>query len=464
MTLALAQSSPEPLYERPRKLVPRILALLFFTLAGVFMVAGIGSFTAAYLRSNDMPDGFAWKSPADQVSPGQLDPAVALLVLTDATADDTLDQTFEAGDLESAYALVAYDPRLSDPARVGALLQLGSQYSAAKNLRRAAWSYEGAALLAILSPMLSDFSRTETLLTASAGLRAADAKDAARRALDQANLIAVYSPALRRQQRASRLNQIANAYDSLNLAGIADQARNKAQEAASAPETLVNPRTPFIPIPGSLPVSTSLAQLKHRRAAAASQLIDDVAIDKPKSLSNWPQDSLNQLKYALLQEDDARTEYYTQQFPAARDSFAQIALLLDKANWLALKYRAARGGFGAMIVPEWTKNSNSISDDLSDTWLDVYRVFQSQTDALSSVQDVNQAAEDILKQELIAARWGWSQQLEPDLRDALAKVTTRLHDGSVPALRLDSVSRNNRTLFLLVPDELVGRAASGLPQ
>lgn len=464
MTLALSHSSPESFPTRSRKIVPRLLALVFFALAAIFMVAGIGSFTGAYLRSNDMPDGFAWKLPADQVSTTQLDPAIALLVLTDAPADDTLNQTFESGDLESAYALVAYDPRLSDAARVGALLQLGSQYSSAKNLRRAAWSYQSAALLAMLSPLLSDFSRTETLLTASAGLRAADAKEAARRALDQANLIAVYSPALRRQQRASRLNQIANAYDSLNLSGIAEQARSKAQEASSAPETQVSPRTPFVPIPGSLPVLTTLAQLKHRRASAALQLIDDVASDKPKSPSQWPQDSLSQLKYALLQEDDARTEYYTQQFPAARDSFVQIALLLDKANWLALKYRAARGGFGAMIVPEWTKNASAIADDLSDTWQDVYRVFQKQTDALSNVQDVNQATEDILKQELIAARWGWSQQLEPDLRTALANVTTKLRDSSVPALRLDSVSRNNRTLYLLVPDELVGQAARGLPQ
>ncbi len=465
MTFALSQLSPESIGERRGKLLPRLIALLFFAVAAVLLIAGISSFTGAYARSSDMPDGFAWKPLAEQVSSRALDPAIALIVLTEIPAEDVLDRTFESGNLESAFALVAYDPRLSDAARVGALLQLGSQYSGAKNLRRAAWSYQSAALLATLSPVLSDFSRTETLLTASAGLRAADAKEAARRVLDQAYLVAVYSPSLRRQQRANRLNQIANGYESLNLSGIAEQARNKAQEAASASDTQPpSIRTPFIPIPGSLPSSPTLAQLKHRRAMAASQLLDDVASDKPKSPAEWPQDSLNQLRYALLNEDDARTEYYTQYFPAARDSFAQIAILTDKVNWLALKYRAARGAFGATIVPEWTKNTNAIADDLSDAWDDLYRVFQRQTNALSNPQDVNQAREDILKQELIGTRWGWSQQLETELRSALVDVTTKLRDASVPGLRIDAASRNNWTLYVLVPDELYGQGARVFPQ
>jgi len=465
VNLALSEFSPESIGERRGKLLPRLLALFFFLIAGALLIAGIASFAGAYVRSSDLPDGFVWKPLAEQVSSRSLDPAIALIVLTDIPVQDALDRTFDSGDLESAFALVAYDPRLSDAARVGALLQLGSQYSAGKNLRRAAWCYQSAALLAIISPILSDFSRSETLLTASMGLRAADAKEAARRVLDEAYLIAVYSPSLRRQQRASRLNQIANAYDALNLPGIADQARNKAQEAASAPDTQPPPiRAPFIPIPGSLPSSATLEKAKHSRAVAASQLLDDVAADKPKTPNDWPQDSTKQLRYALLSEDDARAEYYSQQFPGARDSFAQIALLNDKVDWLALKYRVARGGFGAMIVPEWSKNPNAIADDLSDSWNEMFTVFQKQTNALSNPQDVNQAREDILRQELIGVRWGWSQQLEPELKSALGNVTTKLRDGSVPTLRLDSATRNDRTLYLLVPDELYGQGARVFPQ
>lgn len=466
MSLALSDFSPESFgSERRGKLVPRLLTLLFFIISGVLLISGIASFTGAYVKSSDMPDGFVWKPLADRVSSSSLDPATALIGLTDLPADQVLDRTFESGDLESAFAFVAYDPRLSDAARVGALLQLGSQYSAAKNLRRAAWCYQSAALLAIISPFLSDFSRSETLLTASMGLRAADAKEAARRVLDEAYLIAVYSPSLRRQQRASRLNQIGNVYDALNLPGIADQARNKGQEAASAPETQPPPiRAPFIPIPGSLPSSPALEKIKHTRAVAASQLLDDVAADKPKSPTAWPQDSTNQLRYALLNEDDARSEYYNQQFPAARDSFAQIAILNDKIDWLALKYRVARGGYGANFVPEWTKNTNPIADDLSDAWNDLYMVFQKQTDALSNPQDVNEAREDILRQQLFGVRWGWSQKLETDLRSDMADVTTKLRDGSVLTLRLDSATRNNRILYLLVPDELYGQGAQVFPQ
>lgn len=465
MSLALSGFSPETIGTRRKKLAPRLIALLFFLFSGVLLIAGIASFTGAYVRSSDMPDGFSWRPLAEQVSGRALDPATGLLVLTEIPAQEALDRAFESGDLESGFALVAFDPRLSDAARVGALLQLGSQYSAAKNLRRAAWSYQSAALLAIVSPIFSDFSRSETLLTASMGLRTVDAKEAARRVLDEAYLISVYSPSLRRQQRASRLNQIANVYEALNLPGIANKARNDAQDAASAPDSQPPTlRAPFIPIPGSLPNAPSLAQIKHRRAIAASQLLDDVAADKPKSPTEWPQDSMNQLRYALLSEDEARAEYYSQQFPAARDSFAQIAILNDKLDWLALKYRVARGGFGATIVPEWSKNPNTIADDLSDAWNDLFAIFQKQTNALSNPQDVNLAREDILRQELIGVRWGWSQKSETDLKAELVDVTTKLRDGSVPTLRLDTATRNNRTLYLLVPDELYGQGARVFPQ
>jgi hypothetical protein len=467
VSLAIPEFGSDPYGGAARrgKIIPRALAVIFLFASLLFLLGGVGSFTGAYLRSSDMPDGFGWQVPMEQLAPRSTDAGAVLIAMADLSAQDTLDQTLDTGDLESVAALVAYDARLSDPARVGALLQLGTRFLATKNWRRAAWSYQDAAFIATVSPVLSDYARTETLLTASTGLHSADAKEASRRILDQAYLITQYSPSLRRQQRVNRLNQIASAYDSLNLFGVGDQARDKAQQAGSAPD--IQPpaaRAPFIPIPGSLPPSPLLADLKHRRVEAVLQLLDDVTNSKPKGPTDWPQDSVNQVRYALLKEDDARSEFYTQQFPATKDPYTQIAIVMDKVNWLALKYRTARGGFGTNMVPEWTKNTKTIDDDLSDAWSDLYRVFQQQTNALSNSQDVSLASEDIARQQLMGTRWGWSQELEGDLRKALGDSTAKLREAQTPGLRLDTATRNNQTMYLLVPDDLYGQGARVLPQ
>jgi hypothetical protein len=73
--------------------------------------------------------------------------------------------------------------------------------------------------------------------------------------------------------------------------------------------------------------------------------------------------------------------------------------------------------------------------------------------------------EDVLRQELLAARWGWySGALEKDLRAALGDVTQELRDASVPALRLDALTRDGKTVDLLVPDELYGQNDQALPR
>lgn len=457
--------SPESLDAPRRRFASRALVIFSFIVAFVLLLIGVGALSGALLRSRDMPDGFAWKTPMEQVSNRDLVPSSALLPLTDLAAEDALNQTLEGTDLESAFAMIAYDPRLSDPSRVGALLQIGARYTEVKNWRRAAWSYQTAVLLAILSPALSDSARIDTLLTAATELRDADSREAARRVLDQAYLITLYSPTLRKQVRASRLNQIASTYDSLRAPGIADQARSKAQDVSAAPDSqLATARAPFIPIPGKLPSSPVLDVARARRELAALDLLDDVTAGNVKTPAEWHSDLLSQLKDALVEEDTAHDDYYAQQVPLTKDPSVQMALAADKVNWLALKYRIAKGAFGATIVSEWTKSANDIADQWSDAWDDLFQLYQIQANALGNSSDINQATEDVLQQRLIAVRLGWSQKSESELRDTMSDVTTQLRDASVPGLRVDTATRSGKTLYLLLPDELYGQGARVFPQ
>lgn len=403
----------------------------------------------------------------EQVNNRALTPASSLLPLTGIPAEDALNTALANADWESAYALIAYDRRLSDLSRIGALLQIGDRYTAAKNPRKAAWCYQAAALIVTLSPALSDTTRLNAYLQLSAGLRTANASDAARRAVDQAYLVAQYTPTLSRRARATRLTQVANAYKNLGLDTLAAQARAKSEEIANETNEapVLTPRPPFIPLAGKLPASAEVDAAKETRIAAAKLLVDDVTNAPPKSSADWPKDSVSQLRDALVQEDNARAAYYDQQLAQTKEPGLQIALLTDKVNWLTLKYRTARGAFGADLVPEWGKDPQGISDSLSDAWGELFRLYESQAGALSSAQEINQATEDVLKQELFVVRWGWYHGvLERDVRMALGDVTQKLIDASVPSLRLDSVIRSGRALYLLVPDQLYGQNENILPK
>lgn len=441
---------------------------IFFFLGGFFLlILGSVSLIAGLTRSSDLPDGFTWRLPLDQVNHRALTPASALLPLTGIPAEDALNTALDNADWESAFAVIAYDRRLSDLSRIGALLQIGDRYAAAKNLHKAAWCYQAAALIVTLSPALSDTTRLNAYLQTSAGLRTANAPDAARRVVDQAFLVAQYTPTLNRRARATRLTQVANAYKNLGLDSLAIQARDRADESASATnETSVStPRPPFVPLAGKLPASAEVDIAAQTRIAAAKLLVDDVTNDPPKSGADWPKDSVEQLRDALLQEDSTRAAYYDQQLTQAKEPALQIALWTDKVNWLTLKYRTARGAFGVDLVPEWGKDLQGISDSLSDAWGELLRLYEAQAGVLSSAQEVNQATEDVLKQELFAVRWGWYHGvLERDLRAALSDVTQKLMDASVPMLRLDSVIHSGRALYLLVPDQLYGQNENILPK
>jgi hypothetical protein len=441
----------------------RLIPLLFFLGGCVLLAIALSLFAALFAsRGGDAGDAFAWKPLIDQVDNRVLTPRTLLLPLTENNSIDALNAALDQGHAENALALVAYDPSLADPARIGALLQIGSGSAGANDNRKAATSYQAAALLATLSPALSDPARLDVYQQAGAGLRQIGATNLARWVIDQAYLVAQYTPALRGNTRARRLEQIAQAYATLGVNNLADQARAKSIDAGGvAGEPAAPVDAPFVPAVGKLPVSPENDAAKKTRLAAVAQLIDDVG-DLPKGNTNWSFDSTAQLGDALAAEDGARVKFYDNQLAQVKDPAAQIALLRDKINWLALKYRMARGAFGKDF-PGWNPESVTISEMLSDTWGDLFRVYETQ--AASAKPDANQAREDVLRQELIAARWGWFTGIdERDLNDALAEVNQQLMKSPIPMLRLDVIARSGKSMYLLLPDELYGQGERALPR
>ena len=444
----------------------RLAPILFFLFGCILIALAAAVFGGYFLfRTVDTSDALTWKAPIDQVDNRALVNETVLLPLTGVNSADALSATLDKANLENAYALLAYDPSLSDAARIGGLLQLGAHYAKANNIAKATSSFQAAALLATLSPELSDQARMDAYQQASAGLHTAGANSLARLITDQGYLIAQFSPTFQRDARARRLNQIADDYATLGVGSLSAQARQKSLDVAGATtqDQAIPAHVAFSPAAGKLPASPQVDAAMQTRIAAAKQLSDDIADLTPSSAA-WPSDSISQLSDALLAEDDARQAYYNNQIPQAKDPAVQIALMHDRVNWLALKYRVARGAFGKNIVDDWSQDPTSIANAWGDAWFDLLGVSEQQA-ATAKPQNPNQAMEDVVRDELIATRWGWNNRMnETDLIGKLGDVTQQLMSTSTPALRLDTLTRGSKTTFLLVPDDLYGQGDKALPK
>jgi hypothetical protein len=448
--------------------VKRLLPVLFLVAGCIFLSLGVAILSSVFfLRGSDVPDAFAWKPPLESVDPRALAPGTVLLPLTGMSGGDSLSAALDQAHLENVFAIAAYDPLLFDSARVGALLQVGTRYASAKETRKATLAFLAVAQLATLSPALADNTRLETYLQASTGLRTVGANDAARWVTDQAYLVAQYAPTFQREQRARRLEQTANAYIALNATALSAQARARSVEASTAAATapITGTRAPYIPTSGRLPISPALDAAKAKRVDAARALQDDLLENPPKSAKDWSSDLIAELGDALIAEDKTRQTYYTQQIAQAKDVAVQIALRRDEIAWLALKYRVARGGFGATLVADWEQDRAAIVDAENAAWDEYFRLVEAQAENLPNMPDRAPAREDVIRQELLATRWGW--YLGPQEQDLLAKldeVSLKLMDAAYPELRLDTLKRNNRMIFLLLPDELYGQGEKALPK
>ncbi len=407
-----------------------------------------------------------WKAPLEQVDARQLRLANALEPLAGMTDIQAIDDALQQGDWESAYAVVAYSPDLSDAIRAGTLLLLGSRYQAAKQPVRAAWAYQYAADIVQLSPIPSDLVRVQTLLEAGQGQQGLGQKAAARAALDQAYLILEYSATIARDSRARLLADAAKLYKEMGVANLAQQAQQKSADvsAAAAEEANAPAHAPYRQLPGELPANAELKDKIAERTTAAKELIDQLNLHPPKAGEQMPEELLRTLGDRLFEEDGLRQDYFAEQFSPTADSAVQNALLRDRIRWLGLKLRVARGGFGVSLVPEWETEKDQIAADLSDAFDELYKLNEQEAVAVEDPAEADHRLEDVLRAEVVSGRLGLYAYDEGDLRARLADLSTRLRDNQVPGLRLDSYTRGNQTVYLLVPDDLYGQGDKALPR
>jgi hypothetical protein len=130
------------------------------------------------------------------------------------------------------------------------------------------------------------------------------------------------------------------------------------------------------------------------------------------------------LAQALEAEDAARAEFYAdaEGLPLAD----RLPLLYDRAAWLTVKYRAAQGGYGLSLVPEWETEAADIGTQLADTYTELINGYGQQLDTLDPVEAL-QARVELLRQGLLWSRLGlFPGYAEQTLSEQLAEASRQL--------------------------------------
>ena len=438
---------------------------LFFILASgflIFVLAGIVAFGAYFLTSRREVSLSAWSDPIGHIETKKVMPALALLPLAGVPSSEAFSQALEAGELESAYAILVFSLDLSERERVGSFLLLARHYTEAENATKAKLCYRQASTIATLSPVLSDFTRADAYLQVGHALASLREQGEAKLNYDQAYTIALYSPYLKKAHQKSILDKLVSAYEAIGESQRAEQALNQSAALdlevsdSTEPESADKDREFLLGRPKELTLTQEVAEAKAARQEAAYNLSDYLL-----STLKQPPDNLRaNLAQALRTEDEARLSFYNTELAEPPMLLEKVAVAWHKIRWLTIKYQVASGGYGFSLVPEWEAQVAEIQSELSKAYEDLYALHGEQVIALPEANAIDRAWVEVLRQEIEVGRIGLypnypEEQLTAKLKEATEKLIAA---GQERSLHVDTLSQDNVNIFILASDESYGQS------
>ncbi len=422
-------------------------------------LSGLGLLGAYFYLSRQVGAQSVWVSPPEATRPKSVAPDLAVLSLAGEPDDRVIRAALDAGEIETAYAALAYGVLLPDSLRGGQWLLLSDRYQKS-DPERAATTAQTALDIAALSPALGDMARADTSLQACARFAALKRLTPARLALAQAESIARYSPALLPAQRRSILERVETAYRSLGDASPADSVRRDLETASAGPGVKLAPVSPLLP---SLRGGITLPEVVTRAIAARQQAAANMAARWLSSPPSGRTALAEALGSALLVEDAVRAQFY-----ATADGLSdadRLAMLHDRVTWLTTKYRVAREAFGLSLVPEWTAQAEGIRTELTNAYTDLVNGYGRQLDILAPA-DASEARVELLRQGLLGARLGLfpdpdaEQSLSAQLIEASRELWTR--QGNVGLVSIMQEDQGQR-FYLLSGSDVRRQGATPKP-
>jgi len=417
-----------------------LAAAVILALLGLILVSAY----VFYSRRPALPTAMV-QDPWAVLDADAISPPLALRPLAGEAPADTIKALLSVDDLDTAYATLVFSPSLSDAERTGHLLLLAQRFIAAQQRDKATACLQQAHSLIVLSPLLTDVARADATLQAASQWSSLKREDAARWSLAQAQVIARHSPRLRPAQRRDLWLRLAAAY-----AGLGDEQKaTAARQAADQPSNSTSQPTPATLLPtfrAELPLSPEIAELQAVRQQLAVTLIEQwIALEG----SDVGPEAANLAEF-LRREDVARLAYYDQVANSTPQLAIQAAAAWERADWLTLKTRVARRGFGLSLVPEWEENAPLIRAELSEACETLFQLYGDQATALPAVADVDQAWVELLRQAILLGQLDlYPDYPEDQLVRKLQETQERLLATQHSAFRVSSTFEDDQRIFTL---------------
>ena len=369
--------APLPKQPRPYIWLERLLLLAF-----VFcLLVGLLAFTLWWTLRNPAPPALG-SDPLAAVRSESILPQLALRQLGDDVADGLAVQAIQAGELETARAVLTYDTQMMPAARLARLAQLGRAYQEAGDSAAAGQVYALAAPLAILDLSMGPLERSQALVQIARGLLDAGQPTAALAAAMQAQRIAVQMPDLLPAQRSqvfADLNVLADALaDPVFSAQVDDLVRNP---YLSPPGVAIPHR--MSTFAQQVPYDLNLQAAISARKQAAAILADRIALTGGVDIDPERQ----ALADALLLEDPLRGHFYQQARGGAISLPQQVWLLQNRLDWQTTRLRVARAGYGVPLLPVWEQEAEPLLAELGAAYVDYAAALDAQAAALPSAAE-----------------------------------------------------------------------------
>jgi tetratricopeptide (TPR) repeat protein len=434
------------------------LVWALLAVVGLLLVIAIAS-AVVYLILRQQPATTGWQDPIKAIVPEGIAPDLALYPLAGASELDTVDAAIDNGDLETAYATLAFGLELSDAQRIGRLILLGGRFSTAEEPDRAALCYQQVDEIAVLSPRLTDPARADALLSSGKGWAALEDRDQALAAYDQVYLISVQSPYLQMANRRDLLSALEVAYADVGEEERAEECRARIVELDQevSPHPPVSPgEIPELPM-GEATVSTAeIGSLEEGRRQAAFALLQVLGEG-----GEPPNDLVANLAQALQAEDVAKLDLYGQQLEGTTQTSRRIGVQWELIRWLMLKYKAASRGFGLTLVPEWEAELPAIQSALSKAYEGLFFDYEDLVTALPEASLMSPGSYQVRRQAMVEGRLGHypnypAEQLAGKLQDAAREL---ISSGSEAVLYVDVRTEDGELHFFLSPADEYGAFA-----
>jgi hypothetical protein len=384
----------------------RSSVVVFSLLVVLLVLAIIAATAAAIFVFSDRFTSVAspWVSPLSAIKAGAINPALSLRSLAGADDQTIVEQAVANRSTETALAILLYSTSLHDQTRTTSLLTVATALAREGKKDKSAVAAQVAVAVAILSPIMPDYSRAGALSQAGEVLASMGRKNEAIHAYTVAATLAVHSGRIDASYRQLLLEGLA---DDLNRIGRKEQARElSAAVNADLPTLDTSPHVlASLLVPLERDESSAWAELDAAtadRVSVAGALVTALEGNSPQ-----PPETVRQaLEKALVREDMLREQVYSAGVSQGDNLLQRVAFARARLDWLALKWRVARQGFGMALVPAWESQERDIEDSLSQACQEYYLVMRDAAVSLPQQTEAVQGAMDAILDQIKMGRLG----------------------------------------------------------